>query len=50
MARRHSEYISIPLALRRTPQIIRSFYMTGITQKHEMVKIYSQFTDNTYYQ
>ena len=45
-----SEYIPIPLALRRDPQAIRTFYNKGLQQKRELVRALSKFEDGQYYQ
>ena len=47
----HSEYIPIPLALRRDPQTIRSYYKLGSKQKWKQVERYALFNnDEGYYE
>ena len=43
MANKYSEYISIPLALRRDPQTIRSYYQLGSKQKRKQVVVFFSF-------
>ena len=47
----HSEYIPIPLALRRDPQTIRCYYQLGAKQKRKQVERYASFdNDQGYYE
>ena len=50
MEEKFSEYIPIPLALRRDPQSIRTFYNKGLQQKRDLVRALSKFEDGQYYQ
>ena len=50
MEEKFSEYIPIPLALRRDPQAIRNFYNKGLQQKRNLVRALSKFEDGRYYQ
>ena len=44
------EYIPVPLARRRDPQSIRTFYNMGLKQKRDLVRALSKFEDDQYYQ
>ena len=49
MEERHSQYVPVPLALRRDPRMILSFYNKGVAQKRKQVEIYSLHNDDQYY-
>ena len=49
MEGKHRQYVPVPLALRRDPRAIQSFYNKGIAQKRQLVKLYSPYNDEQYY-
>ena len=49
MGEKHRQYVPVPLALRRDPRTILSFYNKGVAQKRKQVEIYSLHNDDQYY-
>ena len=49
MGEKHRQYVPVPLALRRDPRMILSFYNKGVAQKRRQVEIYSLYNDEQYY-